>query len=429
MLLALVGKLFKGLFGLFPGADQQEFRQAGRQAQQPASAVPWKLLRNIAIGVPLLVALIVTVSYLQKGRLREAEYKQFMDLARSKFEQSQAVEAGASLALMAEAETALIQAEQLKEEPQPEIAELRQQMAEQADRVGNVQRLYYLPQVRQYTDAGTHMHSIIVQGVEIYVLDTGNDRIFHHRLDDSGEALLPDDDTVLVVAKDQAVNDLTVGELVGMTWMPTGGSRQTSDLVILNSTGLLEYDPNWGITSSVLAAGEMLKLPAAVGSYFGNFYILDPQANALLRYLPTADGYSAQPESYFLPDQPVDLTNAVDLAIDGAVYVLFKDGRISKFLGGQQQDFNITGLDLPLNRPVAIYTASDETTQHIYVADAGNYRIVQLTKDGSFVRQFKPRAGEAVTFANLQDVFVDEIGARLFVLDSNNLYIGRMTTE
>jgi hypothetical protein len=78
---------------------------------------------------------------------------------------------------------------------------------------------------------------------------------------------------------------------------------------------------------------------------------------------------------------------------------------------------------------VAIYTAPDETVHHIYIADAGHQRIVQLNKDGSFVRQFKPRAGEAVTFANLQDIFVDEISSRIFILDSNNLYIGKMTTE
>jgi hypothetical protein len=42
------------------------------------------------------------------------------------------------------------------------------------------------------------------------------------------------------------------------------------------------------------------------------------------------------------------------------------------------------------------------------------------------VRQYKPRTGEAVGFANLQDVYVDEISGRLFVLDSNNLYLGKM---
>jgi hypothetical protein len=82
-----------------------------------------------------------------------------------------------------------------------------------------------------------------------------------------------------------------------------------------------------------------------------------------------------------------------------------------------------------LSNPVAIFTAPNESVQHIYVADAGNRRVVQLNKDGSFVRQFKPREGEGVSFANLQDIFVDEIGGRLYVLDSNSLYVGNIPNE
>jgi hypothetical protein len=421
---AFLGGALKSVFSfILPGTDNDVPRQAGMQAQQQASGSTWKILRNVAIAIPLLVALLVTVSYLQKGRIRDAEYNEYIATAQSKFEQAQAVEDfGSATGLMAEAEAALVQAEQIRTD-QPEISQLRQQMAEVTDEKSNVQRLYYLPQLRQYTDEGTDLKGLVVQGVEVYVLDEGNDRIFHHRLDDQGEALLPDDELLMVTSRGEIVEEVTVSDLLGMTWMPAGGNRQTSDLMILNSTGLLEYNPNWGVTTSALAGGETLALPNAVASFFGNFYVLDPQANKLLRYRPTQDGYSAPPESYFPEGVAVDLTNAVDLAIDGAVYVLYQDGHIAKFLSGQPDNFEVTGLDLRFNNPVAIFTAPDEEVQHIYVADAGNQRIVQLNKDGSFVRQFKPRPGETVSFANLQDLFVDEIGGRLYILDSNNLHL------
>jgi hypothetical protein len=241
-----------------------------------------------------------------------------------------------------------------------------------------------------------------------------------------GEALLPDNESLLVVSRGQTVEEVSVGELLAMTWMPAGGNRQTSDLVALSSSGLLEYNPSWGITTSALARPNNVVAPVAVDSYFGNFYVLDPPANRLWRYLPTADGYNAPPESYFPADKPVDLTNAVDLTIDGAIYVLFKDGRIGKFEAGQAVNFNVSGLDKPFKNPVSLFTAPNETVQHLYVADAGNRRVVQLNKDGSFVRQFKPREGEPISFANLQDIFVDEIGGRLYLLDSNNLYVGNL---
>lgn len=424
--LAAIGGGIRRLLGLFGiGADDDQPRQAGTQAHEATSGFPWKTLRLAAIIIPLLVVIIVGVSYIQKGRLREAEYLEYVTSAQTKFEQAKAVDAGAARALMAESEALLVQAEQIKPS-QPEITELRQQMAAHVDTVGKVNRLDYLPQMRRYTDPGTRLHNIEVQGVEVYVLDSGNDRIYHHRLDDAGDALLPDDETVLMAAKGMPVDKIAVGDLLGMTWMPTGGNRQTSDLVVLNSTGLLEYNSNWGITTAALAGGESLKAPAAVSSYFGNFYVLDPQANVLLRYLPTSDGYSATPQNYFTADVPVNLANAVDVAIDGAVFILFKDGQIKKYLSGQQAEFIVTGLDVPFNNPTAIFTLPDEAVQHIYVADAGNQRVVQLTKDGKFVWQFKPRVGEAATFANLQDIYVDEIGGRMFVLDDNNLYLGKI---
>lgn len=426
-IIALLAKAVKGIFGIFvPGGDSDHRpRQAGAQAQHQArSASTLKLLRNIAIIIPVLVILVVTISYLQKGRIREAEYNEFVTTAQQKFEQAQAVDTTAALGLMTEAETLLVQAEEIKQE-QPEIAELRQQMAAHTDKIGNVQRLYLMPQLRQYSDAGTNTQRVIIQGLDVYVMDAGNDRIFHHQLDDLGEALQPDDEaSVIITARGQTIKDIDVGDLLDITWMPTGGNRQTSDLVILNSTGLLEYNPNWGITTSALAAGETLVLPAAVDSFFGNFYVLDPQASKLLRYLPTNDGYSAAPESYFAAETNVDLTNAVDLAIDGAVYMLHKDGRLTKYLSGLPvEEFSVTGLDIPFKNPVSIFTAPDEEVQHLYVADAGNQRVVQLNKDGSFVRQFKPPVGEAVSFANLQDIYVDEIGGRMYILDSNNLYL------
>jgi hypothetical protein len=435
MLVALLGTGLRNILTLIlpRSGSGHTPRQAGAHAyRHQSSPISWTLLRNIAIAIPLLVTIIVVVNYLQKGRMIESEYQEFVTSAQNKFQQAQAIaitDPNTALSLMAEAEATLVEAEQIKTD-QPEVSELRQQMAVMTDEIGNVQRLYYLPQLRQYIDAGTNLKRLVVQGVEIYVLDSGTDRIFHHRLDDLGETLLPDDETSLVlVSRGQLIEEITVADILDIVWMPAGGNRQTSDLVMLNSTGLLEYNPNWGITTAALAGGELMALPVAVSSYFGNFYVLDPQANRLLRYLPTSDGYSAPPEDYFPLDQPVDLTNAVDLAIDGAVYVLFRDGRLSKFEGGQPVEFNMTGLDKPFNNPVAIFTAPDEQVQYVYVADGGNRRVVQLEKDGGFVRQFKPREGETVSFANLQDIFVDEIGSRLYILESNNLYVGNIPSE
>ena len=68
-------------------------------------------------------------------------------------------------------------------------------------------------------------------------------------------------------------------------------------------------------------------------------------------------------------------------------------------------------------------TDLDEAVQHVYIADRGNVRIVQLQKDGQFVQQFRPAADDLTAFTNLQDLFVDELGQRLFILANNRLYV------
>ncbi|MDM8531981.1 hypothetical protein QUF63_12480 [Anaerolineales bacterium HSG25] len=428
MMVAGFAEGLKSLLGaVSPDENEDTPRQAGLQAAETSSSplVSWKMLLGVAIAIPIVIMAIVAISYLRTERLREAEYTTLVTTAQEKVSQSAIVDSGSAMMLMAEAENMLAQAEQIKL-GQPEVATLRQQIAAETDTIGKVQRLYHLPHLRSYTDAGTSLKSILVQGVELYVADTGTNRVFHHQIDSMGDGLLSDDSSVLLMQQGQVVDDITINGLTDMVWMPSGGNRQTSDLLVLSGSGLLEYNPNWGVTTSALAGIEKLSQAVAAESFFGNFYLLDRQANTILRYLPTADGYGALPESYFPADQPIDLSQAVDFSIDGAVYVLFQDGRVSKFRSGRPDEFALTGLDKPLKAPVSIFTAPDEEVQHIYIADAGNQRIVQLNKDGSFVRQFKPAVGEAVSFANLQDIFVDEISQRIYILDSNNLYMGDM---
>jgi len=304
---------------------------------------------------------------------------------------------------------------------------LRESIAKQKDKVDRVERLYWVGKLHAYDDAATMLRRVIVNGLDVYVLDTGADQVYHHRMDEAGDALAPDQGDPVLVRRGQQIDTAVVGELIDLTWMPAGGNRQTSDLLILESGGLLEYNPSWGLASTQIGNKDTWALPAAVASFFGNFYILDPQANQVLRYLPGAQGYTDAAEHYFPGDAKVDLAGAVDMAIDGSVYVLYADGTIRKFQGGSPVDFKMSDLDRPLSRPTAIFAAPDDVARYIYIADAGNRRVVQLNKDGHFVRQFKPRDENTVDFDTLQSIFVDELTGKLYFLTSHGLYIANIT--
>jgi len=69
--------------------------------------------------------------------------------------------------------------------------------------------------------------------------------------------------------------------------------------------------------------------------------------------------------------------------------LLFADGRLLKFFGGEQRPFDLQGVPGPLVTPTAL--AVQQEGDQLYVLDAGNGRIVEITKDGQFLRQFRVR--------------------------------------
>ena len=150
--------------------------------------------------------------------------------------------------------------------------------------------------------------------------------------------------------------------------------------------------------------------------------MLDPSLNQILLYDPD---YGGLPEDYFPPPGEVDLAGVVDMAIDGQIYILYADGRILKFLGGQPAPFELTGLYEPLQNPTALFTS--EEAKFLYVADAGNNRIVQLTKEGRFLRQFK--AGEGAAFDQLKGLVVLEKYNLLYFISGNKLYVTNIPAE
>jgi len=433
-LLAVLMVIWTGLRTLIsrvlPGQEREESARrpgaSGQARRVDTPALPQRILRPVALVIPLVVLLAVGFTYWQRGLARENEFNSLLEQAQASYQQALSAEDVAARDLLAQTETLLTQASAIKADDLT-ISELRDSIAERQDEINRVDRLYWVGLLRDYDSPGTQLRRAVVNGLDVYVLDVGTDQVYHHQLDEVGDALEPDEADPVLVRRGQQVEEAVVGEMIDLAWMPAGGNRQTSDLLILESGGLLEHNPSWGLTPSPIANKDAWALPVAVGSYFGNFYILDPQVGQILRYVPDADGYTS-PAQYYFPDEvEVDLAGTVDMAIDGFIYLLYADGTIRKFEGGVPVEFQITEIDMPLSRPTAIYTAPDDVAQYIYVADAGNRRVVQLEKNGRFVRQFKPRDEESINLDTLQSIFVDELTGKLYLLNTQSVYVANIT--
>ncbi|MAG35814.1 MAG: hypothetical protein CL878_06180 [Dehalococcoidia bacterium] len=157
----------------------------------------------------------------------------------------------------------------------------------------------------------------------------------------------------------------------------------------------------------------------AVGfeAYTVNLYAVDTGASQLLRWRPASLGtYTVPPDTWFATPVPDEVPSALDLAIDGDIFLLGADGAITRYRSGQQQSFTLRGLERPLQNPQAIMTASFISS--LYVVDAGNGRIVQLAKTGQFERELVGVAGPGDA---IRDLWVDEAGGRIFVLTEQRL--------
>ena len=207
-----------------------------------------------------------------------------------------------------------------------------------------------------------------------------------------------------------------MGDLIDLVWMPAGGARTRSSLLVLDSGGLLEYDLAWNVSAVALGQGPVPLGARAVAAFGGNLYVLDLpgiiSGDTSRKAMATAAA-----ESYF-DRRPAIWAAAIDVAIDGSVYVLLADGRIRKFFGGKEKNFAAAGLTEPINKPVAL-SVDAEAQAGRGVRGRGRGAMVQLNTDGAFVRQLRA-AGDA--FDALEDVLVDERNGRMFVMSGGKLY-------
>ena len=95
-------------------------------------------------------------------------------------------------------------------------------------------------------------------------------------------------------------------------------------------------------------------------------------------------------------------------------------------MNGAPISFEVSGLDVPLNNPSAIFTNADQDTQYLYIADRGNRRIVQLNKDGRFQRQFKV---DTNAFDDLKGLWVDELEQKMYIISGKSIFITNLLAE
>ncbi|NIN64113.1 MAG: hypothetical protein GTO63_05330 [Anaerolineae bacterium] len=360
-----------------------------------------------------------------RNQRRETFFLRVLDEARAEVESALASDSRAAASQHLTKAEAQVEEALLMKPADPQARALQNQIFLEFDKVNQVVRLPLSAQLA-FGSPENQPYRIVAHYNDVYILDEKTQQLQGYLLDEQGGLQEPPGGAVLL-GPDGQFGEITVQELDDLIWMEAGNGRETSNLLILvNGQSLLQFDALRGFTPVSVAGSELWVDPRLIGSYFGYLYVLDAEEDRILKYAPTGSSYDSAPTDYLLDQTPVELASAVDMTIDGFIYVLLANGQILKFSGGLPEDFSVTGLDdRGLQNPVAIFASPE--ADYLYVADAGNERIVQLTKEGAFVRQFLPPRESSDAFQDLRDMCVDEERGELLVLTSEALFLTPMT--
>ncbi|MFA6512033.1 MAG: hypothetical protein WCV86_02860 [Patescibacteria group bacterium] len=201
--------------------------------------------------------------------------------------------------------------------------------------------------------------------------------------------------------------DFALGDVRIMT---TDGER----ILLLNNDNLLfAYSPDddtWSTLSFPIPAGEH-NFTAAT-TFLDRLYMVDANENQIFRFPAAATGFGGS--STWVRDEVIAFTNAIDIDIDGNVYITFNDGTIQRYFQGARDTFSLKAVDPELTVATAMWTI--EGSEGIYILDGPGKRVVRFTKEGQFVEQYS-----ITSEAPLLGFSVDEVNQRIFILNGQTV--------
>lgn len=161
----------------------------------------------------------------------------------------------------------------------------------------------------------------------------------------------------------------------------------------------------------------------AISAYLRFLYMLSPENNQIYKYERLNNRYSA-PVGYNVNG---NLKGAIDMAIDGSVYVLKEGGTVIKLFRGETQTFNIRKApENVLKDTTKIIKVAD---RNFYLLDPSHARIIVLSDGGvsgesSYLKQYVLEGtGE------LKDLYTDPDEAHLYLLDEKHVYVVDLNTK
>jgi len=241
----------------------------------------------------------------------------------------------------------------------------------------------------------------------IYALDNNRNKSQLYRIPRSGGAPEP------YLTMDDEIQRTVVGPIYAQAW-------RVDNIVAVDEgpNGFGYYFRNNGEWNYTRLGGSELWAPGDdrldLETYGGNLYVWGAETGEVLRY--ESGAYGNPPTLWLDPAglEGYDISTAVDMSVDGNIYLLQPDGRILVLSAGRvEREIVPEGLMPPIDVVTRMVITGPPGEGSIFLLEPFNERIIQLDKaTGNLVQQMQMHGNSSIQLTHLVDFYVDNSSIR-----------------
>lgn len=366
-----------------------------------------------AVLLPILVGGAVAAGYLQLSG--EADRQQQLNVIKAQFERARAAndasEWAKTLDLARSFESQFVASEQ--------VGAVKQQARAELDKLTGVTRVAVIKLVEFATPSSSRR--IAAASLGVYALDAAVGDVDYFSLSTDRASVTGRPVPIVSTAA-------TAGapRFKDVTWATASGNRWRAEGAVFAGSDLMG---DYGLSTGQLVAGRVptgtdgaATDVTAVDLFGDQAYLLDTAVGQIYRVRNDGGSFTRLASYFRSPYNP--LKDSADIAIDGSVYILQRNGTVLKYLASQPIAFPLSKLPEPVTKPVAIAVSGPNREQGgVFVADGAKASVYQFTKVGEFVRQFRAANEE---FADIVDLSIDPTSNIAYVATSTGLFSFRL---
>ncbi|MCK5061519.1 hypothetical protein KAR28_03125 [Candidatus Parcubacteria bacterium] len=362
--------------------------------------------RKILLGAAIILILIFSANIFinrQKQQKTEVEnnYRELTRLIEKKHNQAEASllysnDAGAQK-LFNEITELLEQLPQLTDEQKQKYQDFKNKLELQLEKTRRVVRLEEINELANLSKLNSQAKPI---------------NIFYSPATEEIYAADPQDKSIYVLENDNIITTVTdLGKPINDLKFPAAAGEDS--VYYFNNGSIIEFSAKDEAMRD-LSINLLHDASQFIGAdtFSKRLYLLNRQVNQIFRYNRTGDSFS---NAYAWVQESADFSEAVDMSIDGHVYVLLSDGQALKYLRGKKIDFKLEPVDPALSNPTKIFASEEQ--KFLYILEPDEERLVLYDKSGQFILQYKaPFLGNCLDFA------IDETNKKMYFLSGTSIY-------